>query len=178
MSFKKLHVLIVCKGNICRSPFAEIMLSEDRLAKSLANFKSRATEAYHVGKGAHKLGILVGGEWNYDLNGHIVKRVTKDDVVWSDIILVMDSGNADRLKEMFGNLLTSKRIYYLGNYLVKKRNEIPDPYKKPIAQFRKCFEMISSACHNFVKAELTNIKEPANIWPVNVYSREISRTSK
>src|SRR6185503_1441977 len=92
-------VLIVCKGNICRSPFAAAIL---RQAYSTlypgVDFISRSagTENYHVGKPADPLAIQVASEHGIDLAGHRAQQVSENDVRSASLILVMDEENLAR----------------------------------------------------------------------------------
>ena len=83
------HVLVVCAGNICRSPTAEAVLralGTDDSAVDL-EVRSRGTHDWNVGRHAHPTMARIAAERGYDLSGHIATQVTADDLAWADDVL-------------------------------------------------------------------------------------------
>ncbi|WP_397599742.1 low molecular weight protein-tyrosine-phosphatase [Silvanigrella sp.] len=84
-------VLLVCIGNICRSPYAEIKLKEILKNSKLDNFNISSAGIYAmIGEPANLNSIKVANEKNLDLSGHIAKQLTIDHVKLYELILVME----------------------------------------------------------------------------------------
>src|SRR5512132_3206872 len=76
------RVLVVCAGNICRSPTAEAvmrLLGADHPATHL-EVRSRGTQDWNVGRRAHPAMTRIAAERGYDLSGHTAAQVTTDDL--------------------------------------------------------------------------------------------------
>jgi protein-tyrosine phosphatase len=148
------NVLVVCKGNICRSPFAEAVLSSEVRASQIASVHvwSRGTENYHVGKGADRLATRVAHEFGVDLSTHVAKQLAaidaQSDAQRADLILLLDSENRARLLQLFPNEGTSRTIRLLGEFLDPPVPDIPDPYRGSEGDFRKAFGLVSAACRS------------------------------
>jgi protein-tyrosine phosphatase len=93
------RVLVVCAGNICRSPAAEAvlrLLGADHPAVDL-EIRSRGTHDWNVGRRAHPAMTRIAAARGYDLSGHTAAQVTADDLAWADDVLVMDDENHRQL---------------------------------------------------------------------------------
>jgi protein-tyrosine phosphatase len=93
------RVLVVCAGNICRSPTAEAvlrLLGADHPGVDL-EVRSRGTQDWNVGRRAHPAMTRIAAERGYDLSGHTAAQVTADDLAWADDVLVMDDENLRQL---------------------------------------------------------------------------------
>jgi len=140
-------ILFVCKGNICRSPFAEALVR-----KAGYECSSAGTENYHVGKKADKIAIEVAKEFGIDLTNHIVRQAQYDDIARAECVIVMDIENLNRLHEFSG--ATPKGlppINLLGEYLQKGLVNIPDPYKKPMEEYKRSFKLIEACCQALIR---------------------------
>jgi protein-tyrosine phosphatase len=116
------RVLVVCAGNICRSPTAEAvirLLGADHPAVNL-EVRSRGTQNWNVGKRAHPAMTRIAAERGYDLSGHTAAQVTSDDLAWADDVLVMDDENHEQLVGGYPDLVPRIR-------LLDERG-IPDPW--------------------------------------------------
>jgi protein-tyrosine-phosphatase len=115
------HVLVVCAGNICRSPTAEAVLralGADDPAVDL-QVRSRGTHDWNVGRHAHPTMTRIAAERGYDLSRHIAAQVTADDLAWADDVLVMDDENHHQLARRYPNLIQHVRLL--------DATAIPDP---------------------------------------------------
>jgi protein-tyrosine phosphatase len=116
------RVLVVCAGNICRSPTAEAvlrLLGSEHPSAAL-EVRSRGTEDWNVGRRAHPAMTRVAASRGYDLSGHTAAQVTADDLAWADDVLVMDDQNRRRLVAAFPDLVQHVRLL--------DASGIPDPW--------------------------------------------------
>lgn len=117
------NVLVVCHGNICRSPLAWVVLVGELGAKHV---RSAACKPYYgkktpppAAKKIRDYATLHG----YDLGQHRAKSVTPSDLLWADVVVYMDGGNLTRLKLIPGFVGTNAKC--LGEWVGLPR--IPDP---------------------------------------------------
>jgi protein-tyrosine phosphatase len=93
------RVLVVCAGNICRSPTAEavlLRLGSDHPSVEL-EVRSRGTQDWNVGRRAHRAMTRIAAGRGYDLSRHVAAQVSGDDLAWADDVLVMDDENYRQL---------------------------------------------------------------------------------
>lgn len=136
---------MICKGNICRSPLAAAVLARLAYVRGIAvEIRSAATEERTVGRAAHELARTVASLHGYDIESHVARRATPDDVEWADMIVVMDAENAARVAELFGDAAKRKTIL-LGPFDAGQA-DIRDPYSESEAVFEETLSTIERAC--------------------------------
>lgn len=138
-----MRILMVCLGNICRSPLAEGILK----SKLNANFEvaSAGTAAYHVGNPPDKRSIAVAQQFGIDISQQRARQFKKDDFNNFDLIFVMDQNNYNDVVE----LATPAQRHKV--HLLRKNNEVPDPYYGDASAFEAVFHLIDTACETLVK---------------------------
>jgi protein-tyrosine phosphatase len=116
------HVLVVCAGNICRSPTAEAVLRVLGAGDPTVDLevRSRGTHDWNVGRRAHPTMTRIAAERGYDLSGHIAAQVSPDDLAWAEDVLVMDDENYQQLARRYPNLIHHVRLL--------DATGIPDPW--------------------------------------------------
>ncbi|HEV8651997.1 MAG TPA: low molecular weight protein-tyrosine-phosphatase [Actinomycetes bacterium] len=116
------RVLVVCAGNICRSPTAEAVIRRLGASHPVVDFevRSRGTQNWNVGKHAHPAMTRIAAERGYDLSRHVAAQVTTDDLAWADDVLVMDDENRQQLVARHPDL--AQRVRLLDS------RSIPDPW--------------------------------------------------
>ncbi len=124
-------VLLVCIGNICRSPYAEIKLKEILKNSKLDNFNISSAGIYAmIGEPANLNSIKVANEKNLDLSGHIAKQLTIDHVKLYELILVMEEDQKKWIEKKYP--FSFGKVHLIGKW----NNEIIyDPYQKPYPAF-------------------------------------------
>ena len=140
MSDRIKHILFVCTGNICRSPFAEGLLKKlvqkNRLDDIVAD--SAGLLAF-PGNSATGLAQKVAEEYDVDLSGHIAKSVKEDIVDRSDLILVMEYSQAKELLDAFPE--AEDKVFLIRRFASfgSKDRGVADPYGLNYEAYRFCF---------------------------------------
>lgn len=134
---------MVCLGNICRSPLAEGILK----SKLNANFEvdSAGTAAYHVGNPPDQRSIAVAQQFGIDISQQRARQFKKDDFNSFDLIFVMDQNNYNDVVEL-ATPAQRRKVH-----LLRKNNEVPDPYYGDASAFEAVFHLIDTACETLVK---------------------------
>jgi protein-tyrosine phosphatase len=135
-------ILVVCRGNICRSPVAAAML-----AGCLPSHKvSSAGLTACVGEGVDPLARQLAEADGLDVSQHIARQLETALIDQANLVLVMSSEQrrmiANQWPEALGKTLR------LGHWLANGQGmDIPDPYRKPSAVFQHVHEMLKQATH-------------------------------
>lgn len=124
-------VLLVCMGNICRSPTAEGVLRHfitiNRLG-DIVEVDSAGTHGYHVGEAPDSRTQRAAAARGYNLSQLRARKVARQDLDYFDQVLAMDKSNLDNLRRM----ATPEQQERLGLFMDYAKNfdddEVPDPY--------------------------------------------------
>ncbi|MBU2865280.1 low molecular weight phosphotyrosine protein phosphatase [Reinekea forsetii] len=120
--------LMVCLGNICRSPTAHGILAHEIERQKLPLFvDSAGTAAYHIGKAPDSRSQATAKEHGYDLSDLRARQVVIDDFYEYDYIFAMDNSNLANLKAMQPKDASAKLSLYL-EFANLEQQEVPDPY--------------------------------------------------
>ena len=131
------HILVVCTGNICRSPYAEALIKKRATGISVES----AGLAAMVDHEADATGLRVASDRGVDLSQHRGKQITRALVGQSDLILVMDDEHLSRLHKRYPE--ARGKSFKLAK-LVGNKN-IVDPYLKAHSFFELVFDEIDAA---------------------------------
>jgi len=155
-----MNILMVCHGNICRSPLAEGILQHKAKAAGL-NWKvdSAGTSGYHHGEQPHHLSQKVASINGIDISSQCSRQFKKEDMLNYDKIYVMDSENYVEVKRMSRELWNADKVDLLMNEVYPGRNmNVPDPWYGEEDGYHEVFEMISKACDAIVEKYAPTLK--------------------
>lgn len=131
------RVLLVCMGNICRSPTAEAVLRAHALKAGLSvEFDSAGTENYHVGDPPDPRSIRHAQRRGYDLSYLRARQVADGDFRAFDLILAADELNLRELRRRCPTELHARLQLFLGDVA------LPDPYYGESDDFEKVLDLV------------------------------------
>jgi protein-tyrosine phosphatase len=153
-----MKVLMVCLGNICRSPLAQGILEHNAQKMGLTlTVDSAGTSAHHIGERPDPRSISIAGIHGIDITHQRARQFVVADFDRFDIIFVMDQSNyrdVIRLANATEQKQKVRRILDVEH--VTNLNEVPDPYYGGDEGFKKVYDMLNRATlaflqHNFNK---------------------------
>lgn len=144
-------ILMVCLGNICRSPLAEGLLAA-KLPKDKFVVDSAGTGHWHVGKQPDNRSIEVARRNGLDITCQRGRLFSAQDFDEFDYIYTMDSTNYDDVIGMAKNDAHKAKVKMILNELFPGENvDVPDPYFGLANGFDTVYGMLDEACDNIAK---------------------------
>ncbi len=143
-------VLMVCLGNICRSPAAEGYLHYLNRVQNLGlKIDSAGTAGYHEGEAPHKTMIKTAAKRGIDIGSQKSRPVKLDDFYSFDFILAMDRHNYDDLINR-APVDSRASIHLLLEFSGAIEFSVPDPYYGGVEGFEACLDIIERGVDAFV----------------------------
>ncbi len=147
-----MKILMVCLGNICRSPLAEGILKHQCKLKNLNwTIDSAGTAGYHVGCAPHHQSQKVALKFGFDISLQQCRKFVKEDIDQYDMIYVMDKSNYNDVKticEEKWNKVKVKLILCEINPIL--HNEVPDPWNGTDDDFLHVYYLLDKACKHII----------------------------
>ena len=135
-----MNILMVCLGNICRSPLAEGILRTKLTTDFFVD--SAGTGGWHAGQSPDKRSIATARNYGIDISNQKARKFTVSDFDTFDHIFVMDQSNyKDVLNLAPDDVAKSKVALILG-----PSKEVPDPYYGGQDGFEKVYQLLDQAC--------------------------------
>lgn len=135
-------VLLVCLGNICRSPLAEGILRREAVARGIElEIDSAGTGDWHVGSLPDDRACAEGTSRGCDMTMR-ARQVRRDDFERFDLIVAMDAANQRDLLRLAGPNRDKVRLMREFDPTAPKGAEVPDPYYNGPAEFTEVGEML------------------------------------
>ena len=146
-----MKVLMVCLGNICRSPLAHGILVNSAPKDWLID--SAGTSGWHEGERPDTRSILTAKNHNIPIEEQRSRKFVLDDFEKYDIIFAMDSSNFSNLTAIAPNIASSDKIRLLMNEAYPGENrQVPDPYTGGQQGFEQVYQMLNHAIHCFLES--------------------------
>ena len=148
-----MKILMVCLGNICRSPLAEGILQHKAIAAGLDwKIDSAGTAGYHIGEQPHVLSRKVAGLNGVDIGKQQCRQFTKADMLAFDRIFVMDAENYEEVKRISKEAWDEQKTDFILNELYPGENrEVPDPWYGTEKDFHFVFDMLDKVCDRIIQ---------------------------
>jgi protein-tyrosine phosphatase len=141
-----MKILMVCLGNICRSPLAEGIMQHLADEQGLGwQIDSAGTGGWHVGEGPDRRSVRTAHNHGIDISKQVCRQFRKHDFSEFDLILVMDKYNLSDVLNMASDEGAAAKVK-----LLLGDAEVPDPYYDD-SQFELVFKLIEQGCKDFIK---------------------------
>jgi protein-tyrosine phosphatase len=147
----KTRILMVCLGNICRSPLAEGIL-KSKVASDDIFVDSAGTGDYHIDECPDPRSIAIAREYDLDITSQRGRQFSVEDFDNFDKIYVMDMSNYHDVLSKARNEKDRNKVSLILNEIFPGENvEVPDPYHGGEDGFQRVYEMLDEACEIIAK---------------------------
>jgi protein-tyrosine phosphatase len=150
-------ILMVCLGNICRSPLAEGIL-QSKLPAGDFIVDSAGTGNWHAGQGPDKRSVATAKERGLDISCQIARQIRVSDFTEFDHIYVMDSSNLRDVQQLAPNASAKAKVKLMMDEIYPGEGvDVPDPYYGGPEGFDNVYDMLDQACELVAGKLLINI---------------------
>lgn len=148
-----MKILMVCLGNICRSPLAEGILQEKAFKAGLTwSIESAGTNSYHIGEPPHPLSQKVAKLNGIDISKQRARRFKAEDIDAYDKIYALAADVMDDIKKITGKKFTQNKVELLMNELYPGQDmNVPDPWYGPEPGYHEVYSLIDKVCSKIVE---------------------------
>lgn len=151
-----MKILMVCLGNICRSPVAEgIMLDLIKKHQLKLEVDSAGTAGYHVNEPPDPRTIRNARKYGVDLSNLRARKFVPSDFDQFDQIYVMDESNLREVQRMAKNQQHRQKVKLLLE-VIGRKEPVPDPYYGSEEDFDLVFKLVSEACEKIAQSYLSH----------------------
>ena len=145
-----MKILMVCLGNICRSPLAEGILTH-KIQHLNIKVDSAGTAGYHIGKLPDERSIEIAEKYNIDLTKQRARQFSRADFDDFDIIYAMDTNNYTHLISLANNETERNKVRLILNEVNPEKFEsVPDPYYGGDDGFQNIYNILNAACNKII----------------------------
>jgi protein-tyrosine phosphatase len=143
-----IKLLLVCLGNICRSPTAHAVMRQKAGHSGLQiEIESAGTSVSHRGAPPDSRSVREGGAAGYDFSGIVSRPVSDSDFAYYDLVLAMDNDNLAELKRRCPAEQQHKlQLFMQYHPSYPTHSEVPDPYYGGSKGFALVLQLIEQGC--------------------------------
>ena len=153
-------ILMVCLGNICRSPLAEGIL-KSKVDNEKITVDSAGTGEWHIGKLPDGRSIDVAFRNDIDITNQRCRKFTTSDFDDFDIIYVMDKSNFENVISLSRNQSDKKKVKLIRDEIISTQgSDVPDPYFGGEGGFDSVYQMIDEVCDVIAK----KLNDESQVW--------------
>jgi protein-tyrosine phosphatase len=155
-----MKILMVCLGNICRSPLAEGIL-QDKAFKAGLNWsvESAGTNGFHNGEPPHHLSQKIANMHGIDICNQRSRRLVPEDFDRFDKIYAMAEDVLFDIRQIARKKFNPAKVDLLMNELYPGENlDVPDPWSGPEEEYHQAFALINAACEKIIEKALEAAK--------------------
>ena len=151
------RVLMVCLGNICRSPLAEGIL-KSKLSKYHFQIESAGTANYNIGRPPDYRSVAIAEKYGIDITAHKARQFNVSDFNTFDYIYAMDRQNFNNILKLARNTEDITKVKLILNALgAQSKVDVPDPYGGGNQGFENIYRLLDKAC-TIIANKLTTIE--------------------
>lgn len=152
-TFACMKILMVCLGNICRSPLAEGILQQKAFEAGLNwSVESAGTNGYHIGEEPHRLSQKVAKLNGIDISNQRARKFVPEDIEVFDKIYAMADDVLYDIHRVAKNKFDPQKVDLFMNELYPGKNyEVPDPWYGPEQGFHEVYKMIDKVCDKIIE---------------------------
>lgn len=148
-----MKILMVCLGNICRSPLAEGILQHKAFEAGLNwSVESAGTNSYHIGEAPHPLSQKVAKLNGIDICKQRARRFVVEDLKIYDKIYALANDVLDDIRRIAKDKFDPSKTDLLMNELYPGKDmDVPDPWYGPEPGYHEVYKMIDEVCEVIIK---------------------------
>ncbi len=160
-----MKILMVCLGNICRSPLAEGLLQAKANAAGLNwQVDSAGTNGFHNGEAPHPLSQKIAAANGIDISRQVSRQLTPADFVTYDRLYAMANDVWGDMKRMGGNAFDpSKNILFLNELHPGENLDVPDPWYGKEDGYVEVFQLIDRTCEALIQNYLATHQQTTTL---------------
>lgn len=150
---KKVKVLFVCLGNICRSPLGAAILRkkvQELGLESRIDIDSCGTSNYHIGDNADPRTIANASKHGVKIE-HCARQLVARDLDDFDYIFAMDRSNLSNILRIAGGRAVADKVRLMREFDPEGGDEVPDPYHGGEQHFQEVFDILDRSTDNFLE---------------------------
>lgn len=150
--FKHMKILMVCLGNICRSPIAQGILEAKVTRSGLGwHVDSAGTSGWHDGEGPDHRAVDTCKARGLNISRQVSRKITRHDLDNFDLILAMDADNYCEILSICHTQAQREKIKLILNFLYPDRNmAVPDPYYD--GRFDEVYDLLDKATDRIIES--------------------------
>lgn len=144
-----MKILMICLGNICRSPLAEGIL-RDKINTYQLDWEvdSAGTGHWHIGNPPDPRSIQIANEYGIDISGQKARQFRSIDVDYYDLLLVMDEQNKKNILKYCHTPEEREKVKKIMEF-TGQNIDVPDPYYGDYG-FKNVYKLLDQACESLI----------------------------